>query len=209
MKKVALLFTIILTCFTSTLFARKIEGQIISSADTQNVVFNIPFRFLSKVPNFERLQIRVRYYDASGKLVTLKPDDAEEIRFMLGREQIRMLSRPNTLGANIFSNQKNIFLRLKIDGPLKMFHYYYTQTSPGMYSGATGGMSAGYSYSVENRILQKNNGELKRPRGLSFRKDMREYFSDCPQLIERIEAKDFRRSDMEAIVRFYNLNCAR
>jgi hypothetical protein len=208
MQKLA--FTILFfLCVTTLAFARKIEGQIISSKGTRNVVFNIPFRFLSKEPNYERLQFRVRYYDASGKLVTLKPDDAEEIRFTVANKQVRMLSRINTIGGgSIFSTQANIFLRLEVDGPLKLFHYYYTQTSPGMYSGS-GAMTGGHSYSVENLILQKGNGELKQPRSLTFRKDMRAYFSDCPQLTERIEARDFRRADLEAIVMFYNSNCAK
>jgi hypothetical protein len=129
---------------------------------------------------------------------------------MIAGKQVRMLSRVNTLGGgSIFSNQTNIFLRLEIDGALKLFHYHYTQTSPGMYSGSTGAMTGGHSYSVENLILQKNDGLLKQPRSLSFRKDMREYFSDCPQLTERIEARDFKRADMEAIVIFYNSNCAK
>jgi hypothetical protein len=201
---------VFLVCVSTLVFARKIEGQIISTRGIQDVVFNIPFRFLAKEPNYERLQFRVRYYDASGKLVTLKPDDADEIRFTVSNKEVRMLSRVNTIGGgNIFSNQANIFLRLEIDGPLKLFHYYYTQTSPGMYSGATGAMTGGYSYSVENLILQKGNGVLKQPRSLTFRKDMREYFSDCPQLTERIEARDFKRADMEAIVIYYNSNCAK
>jgi hypothetical protein len=78
-----------------------------------------------------------------------------------------------------------------------------------MYSGSTGAMTGGYSYSVENMILQKGNGELKQPRSLSFRKDMRDYFSDCPDLTEKIDSRDFRRADMEAIVIYYNAHCAR
>jgi hypothetical protein len=56
-------------------------------------------------------------------------------------------------------------------------------------------------------ILQKGNGELKRPKGLTFKKDMINYFSDCPKLVEKIESKDFRKDDLESIVRFYNSNC--
>lgn len=196
--------------FVSVVFARKIKGQIVSINGTREVVFNIPFRFLSKDPNYQRLQFKVKYYDESGKQLTLKPDDAQEIRFTIGNETVRMLSRINTLGGgSLFSTLRNIFLRLEIDGPLKLFHYYYTQTSPGMYSGSTGAMTGGYSYSVENMILQKGNGELKQPRSLSFRKDMRDYFSDCPDLTEKIDSKDFRRADMEAIVIYYNAHCAR
>lgn len=76
-----------------------------------------------------------------------------------------------------------------------------------MYNASTGAMTGGYSYSVERYILQKDNGELKRLKGLTFKKDMVEYFCNCPALAEKIENKDFRKSDLEFIVRFYNSNC--
>lgn len=119
-----------------------------------------------------------------------------------------MLSRYNSLGfGNIFSTSTNIFLRLEIDGKLKLFNYYYTQSSPGMYNSSTGGMTGGYSYTVEKYVFQKETGELKRFKGLTFRKDMIEYFNDCPELSKKIEDKEFRKNDMESIVRYYNSNC--
>ncbi len=67
--------------------------------------------------------------------------------------------------------------------------------------------TGGYYYSVEKYILQKGDGELKRTKGLNFRKDMVEYFSDCPELSKRIDNKEFRNNDLESIVRFYNNKC--
>ena len=119
-----------------------------------------------------------------------------------------MLSRYNSLGlGNIFSMSTNIFLKLETDGKLKLFNYYYTQSSPGMYNASTGAMTGGYSYSVERYILQKGDGELKRPKSLTFKKDMVEYFSYCPALVEKIESKYFRKNDLEFIVNYYNSNC--
>lgn len=119
-----------------------------------------------------------------------------------------MLSRYGSLGfGGIYSVSTNVFLRLESDGKLKLFNYYYTKRSPGMYNASTGTMSGGYSYSVENYILQKGDGELKRPKSLTFKKDMAQYFSDCPALVEKIESKDFRKDDLEFIVQFFNSNC--
>jgi hypothetical protein len=76
-----------------------------------------------------------------------------------------------------------------------------------MYAGAGGGMTGGYSYNVEQYILQKGDEPIKRPRTWSFKKDMAEYFQDCPALVERIESKEFRKNEVESIVVFYNTKC--
>lgn len=207
MKKI--ITSVIIGVFlTFTLQAKNIAGKIILGNDTLDVIFQIPVRLFSGQPNFEKLQYKVRYLDSNKKKITLRPHEAKEIQFMHGAEQVRMLSRFNTLGlGNIFLSNTHIFLRLEIDGPLKLFSYYYTQQSPGMYNASTGVVTGGYAYSVERYIMQKGSGELKRPKNLSFKKDMAEYFSDCPALVDKIQDKDFKKYDMEAIVSFYNKNC--
>ena len=200
--------TVIGLIFTFKLEAKKIEGQIFYKNDTVNVTMKIPVKFFTLEPNYEKLQYKIKHFDSLGVKNVLRPDDANEIRFTYEYEKVRMLSRKNTLGlGNIFSMSSNIFLRIEIDGDLKLFNYYYTQRSPEMYNASTGMATGGYSYSDEKFILQKGNGELKRPKGLTFRKDMIEYFSDCPELSKKIESKEFRKSDLESIVRFYNRSC--
>ncbi len=119
-----------------------------------------------------------------------------------------MLSRNNTLGlGSIFAMSSSIFQKLEIDGELKLFNYYYTQQTGGGYNASTGVAMGSYSYTVERYILQKGDGELKRLKGWTFKKDMAEFFSDCPDLVERVESKDFRKGDLESMVRCYNTNC--
>ena len=186
--------------------AKKIEGRIIRRTGTESVVFNVPFRLFSSRPDFERMQYRIRYYDKSGKKMTLKPGEAEEFEFNLPTEQVRMLSISSDLGLEAaFSRSTFVFLRLEIDGPLRLFKYYQTRSSGGSYYG--GGMSAGSSYTTENFYLQKAGEKLKRPRTLNFRKDMAEYLGDCPSLVDKIRDKDFKRKDLEFIVLFYNKQC--
>lgn len=38
-------------------------------------------------------------------------------------------------------------------------------------------------------------------------KDIIEYLSDCPALVQKIEYEEFKKDDLEAIVRFYNADC--
>ncbi|MFZ5940206.1 MAG: hypothetical protein ACOYXB_06495 [Bacteroidota bacterium] len=207
MKKIVILITIGLV-LTFKLEAKKIEGKIFFADDTIDVTFNIPINFFTQEPNYEKLQYKVKYFDSAGRKIVLKLDNAKEIQFKYEYENVRMLSRFNSIGlGNIFSMSTNIFLKLEMDGKLKLFSYYYTQHSGGTYNSFTGMSTGGYSYSVEKYILQKENGELMRPVGLSFKKDMIDYFSDCPSLVEKIESKEFRKNDLESMVRYYNLNC--
>ena len=190
-------------------YGRKVKGVIITNGKSREVTFDIKVPLLAGEPNFERTQYRVRYYDDSGKKQTLRPDDADEIRFDFEGMQVRMISVSNTLGAgSIFSNVRKIFLKLEIDGALRLYRYYYKQSTGGSF-GAGGAYYPGTSYTADNLICQKGNGPLKQPRSLGWRKDMLDYFNDCPALRERIESKDLRRKEIEAIVIYYNQQCAK
>jgi hypothetical protein len=110
---------------------------------------------------------------------------------------------------NIFSNNRNIFLKLDLDGRAKVFSYYETQRSPGYYNSSMGTMSGGFSYETERFIVQVGNGELRRPRSLSFRKDMTDIFRDCPVLVRMIENREFKKSEVIEIASYYNIHCGR
>ena len=195
---------------TFKLEAKKIEGKILFENDTIDVTFNIPIKMFKQEPNYEKLQYKVKYFDSTGKKLTLRPDNAKEIQFKNENENVRMLSRYNSLRSGKFLlMSSNIFLKLLTDGELKLFNFYYTQSSPDMYDASTGDMTGGNSINLERFVLQKGEGDLKRPKGLTFKKDMADYFSDCPALIEKIESKDFRKNDLEFVVRFYNSNCGK
>lgn len=189
--------------------AKKIPGTIITNGKASEVTFDIKVPLLSDEPNFERIQYRVRYFDHFGKKQTLRPEDADEIRFNYLGMDVRMISCANTFDAgSIFSSSPKIFLKIEIDGPLKLYRFYYTQTTGGSFN-AGGGYAPGMTYTVDNLIFQKGNGPLKRPRSIGWKKDMLEYFSDCPALRDRIESKDLRKKEIEAIVMYYNQNCAK
>lgn len=195
-------------CTITSAAARKIPGRFIDSEGrTIDVTFKIPFKLLSSQPNFEKIQYRVAYIDSHGAKQVLHPADAREISFTYNGEEIRMLSRNDNLHYRLFSSDDHIFLRLLVDGKMKLFDYYFTQSTPGYYDGATGGMSGGGTYTADNYILQKGDGELMQPRGLAFRKDMIAYLHDCPEVATMVEERTLRRREMEIIVRQYNEKC--
>lgn len=187
--------------------ARHIKGVIIRQDDSLQVQLNIPFRFLAKEPNYQQLQYRIAWFDGEGNKHVIKPGDAKEIDFAVGGESIRMVSVPDVLNGSSLSARTNIFLRLMIDGQLKMFAYYFTQSSPGMYNGNTGMYSGGAAYTDKEFVLQKGDGPLKEPPGLSFRKEMMKYLADCPDIVRKIDERAFHRNDLEALVIYYNSHC--
>jgi hypothetical protein len=207
MKRLPFLIVIVLMIAIKT-EAKKIEGEILFKNDTLDVIFKIPINLFSKEINYEKLQYKIKYSDSTGNKFAIKPDQANEIRFIYKNEEVRILSRYNSLRlGNIFSMNKKIFLKLEIDGKLKMFKYYFTESSPVMYNSSSEVTTGGYSHSEDKYILQKGEEELVRLKGLTFRKDMMEYFIDCHELSKKIQSKEYRKKDIETIVSYYNSNC--
>jgi len=203
--KNTLILVLLILLSSYTLHAKKITGTILFENDTMEVTFKIPYKLIMQEPNYEKIQYTIKYFDQDGKKHVIRPSKAKEIRFENGYEEVRMLSRKN----NLRLGSKYIFLKLEIEGKVKLFNYFYSSRSGGTYNGTTGMYTAGTSYSVERYILQKENEELKRPKSFSFRKDMMEYFYDCPDLVKLIEDREFRNYELELIVRYYNNHCGK
>lgn len=194
---------------TGSAEAKKIKGFIIFGRDTVEVTFKVSVGLFASEPSLERMQYKVIYYDGNGKRNVLRPDMAKEIRFAYKGKEIRMLSR-STLGidfADVLMLDTDIFLKIEVDGPVKLFRFYSTRQSGGNMNPTTGMMTGTMSYSVERFLLQKGSGMLKRPKTLTFRKDMKEYFGDCPELVSKIESKEFTKNELFSIVSFYNAQC--
>ena len=180
--------------------AKKIPGQIIYKNDTVNVILNIPTKILPSEPNYVKLQKKVKYFDSQGVKKVVHPGEAIEIRFVFKSEEVRMVSRPNR---NLYSNKLNLFLKVEVDGDLKLFSYYYTVNS----HNPSAQITMGQSYTARRFLLQKGDEDFKMPKKIGFKKDMMEYFDDCPELSKKIESKEFRKSEMVSMVIFYNRSC--
>lgn len=199
----------VLTLMVSTLAqAKKLPGKIVhKDGGVSDVTLRIPFKFLSFSPNYEGMQYRVVYFDHNNERQVVRPDEVREIHFEIKGEVIRMVAVRNSLEGTLFNTNTHLFLRLLIDGPrLRLFRYYFTTHSPGMMT-AGGAMSPGHTYSVDNEVLQLDDGPLMHPRGIAFRKDMLRYLTDCPEVTRLIESRDLRRNDLEVIVHEYNKKC--
>lgn len=203
---------IVLLLFFLTLgkvsLAERTPGIIIfGKNDQEEVVFDLPVAL--NAINYFKLQEKVKYTDSFGEKKTLRPEQAKELVFNFNGEEIRMISIPKSgdlsLG-RLLSSSTSIFLKLEVTGNMRLFYYEYKQMNFGVASPAGSGSNGYFAYE-DKYILQKNDGPLKWPKEISFRKDMIEYFSDCPELVAKIERKEFKRDHLIEIVRFYNSYC--
>jgi hypothetical protein len=207
MNKIGLLIVIGLI-LTFKVDAKRVEGKLLLKHDTLDVIFKIPVGLFTQEIDFEKIQRKIKYFNSMGEKVVIRPEQAEEIRFKYKHEEIRMLSRISSKRLNdLFSKNQYYFLKLEIDGKMKLFRYFYSETSPGAYDASTDGITGGHSYSASKYILQRLGEEIYIPKNLSFRKEMMKYFQDCPVLSLRIENREFRKRDLDAIVRYYNSHC--
>ncbi len=198
MKK-TFFFLVLLVAVHANAVAKKIEGTIIfENGVERTVTFKIPFRLLSGHADYERLQHRVRFFD-KGKELVLKPGEASEFRFSYQNETVRMVSIRHSGLEGLFSGDNAIFLKLEMDGHLRLYRLYETRVS--------GGYDSSHPHQTEEYYLQKKGGALKRLKAFSFRKDMADYLSDCPSVADKIKDKDFKRRDLEVIVIAYNKDC--
>jgi hypothetical protein len=179
--------------------AERVSGQIVYADKTVDVTMLIPVGLFGGGPNTEALQKRVRYLDAKGKKRWLKPDQAKEFRFSLNGQGFRMVSRPYV--GSLFAASPNVFLLQVIDGPVKMFEYRMTTRSAG------GPNMPSTSNQTISYLLQRGEEKLNEPNVFGFKKEMAEYFADCPKLVALIEEKEFKRRDIGEIVIFYNTQC--
>jgi hypothetical protein len=203
--KIFPLLIVIVLMIANKIEAKKIGGKVIFMNDTLDVIFKIPIYIFSKEINFEKLQYKIKYFDSTRDLVVIKPEQAEEIRFLYRNEEVRMLSRDSRhIIKSVISNKSKIFLKLEIDGMIKLFTYYNTESSPVMHNSSSELITEGISYQVDKCIIQKENQELVRINRLTFRKNMMEYFSDCPDISKKIADREYRKKDIETIVNHYN-----
>lgn len=185
---------------TTNTFANNIKGIIIRTCDTLNVTFHMP---VYTDPDYYELQTGVKYTDSKGNKEKILPTQAKEIQFDYSGEKIRMLSRIDNQNLKADTSKK-IFLRLIIDGKIKLFDYYLTNN----YTNYNQQMARPKDAPLNFRyVLQKDNGELVRYDKMKFKTDFPIYVKECKDLVNKINAKEYGHDDLKVMVKFYNTNC--
>jgi hypothetical protein len=191
MKKSILLIVLGLLTIANINAKEKVKGLLINGSDTLNIFVEVPTGLIGKDANFLKLQRKITIWNTQGKKQKIKPSQANEIRFDINGETIRMVS------ANYDSKSK-LFLKLEIEGFLSMYKCYYTEQTGGQY---------GAIKTEKKYVLNRDDEVYNRPIGIFSKKALIEFFNDCPELASKIRNGEFKEKNMKEIVSFYNKNC--
>ncbi|MCE3228713.1 MAG: hypothetical protein K0S32_3264 [Bacteroidetes bacterium] len=201
MKKFSLLLLTLLVSIH--LQARKIkaEGYTISDEnDTTKVTFEIPVENESD-PKFEFMQKEVKCYDAKGNKSTLKPSTVKAIVFFLNNKTYKMLTCSDNLGviAPVFSKQQEFFLQVIADDKIKILKVHRTNALAEFKS------EEGSYLDVDGYVYKKGNNELF----TSGKCDIARVFSDCPEIMNKINDGTYKKEYINPIVLDYNKTCGK
>jgi len=205
MKRYLAAFLLIIM-FTQTQ-AKKLKGYVIyNNQEKVEVLMTVPFIKFTDNPDYLKMQTEIHCLQ-NNKSIVVHPENALEISFTQDDQQIRMLSVENDLQLPGKKTER-VFLKLEIDGEIKLFRSYEVSSTPGMYNSPTGLTTGRNSRIYDRYVLQRNGGPLTRLEGSSFKKDAVEFFQGCPDLMTRIEEKELKKDDLKQIVREFNSTCA-
>jgi hypothetical protein len=210
-KQVTLLLCII---FAMQVNAERIKGKIFYDKDTSDVIFDFnTSKETGKIEiDYTELQSSIDY-DSLGIGRILTPNKANGYQFEIDGKQILMLAVPNTIEDVDYSKPiPKIFLKLEIEGKLRLFKYYEIKAHyiPNF---APAGNQLGLDIAIkdyyirETSYLKKDNQSLAKFINSTFRRSGASYFKDCPYLSEGIKNKDFKLENLTAIVQYYNTKC--
>jgi hypothetical protein len=201
MKKIPLIIFLCLL-FSNFLEAKKIEAQgyIISDEnDTTKVTFEIPVD-ADLLPKYRKLQVGVNYRNAKGEKKELKPTTVKGIVFFLSGKAIKMLTCSDNLGVikPPFSKQSEFFLRVISEEKIKVFLVDATvslemKSMDGLY------------FECDGYVYKKGNGELF----MSGKCNVEYVFSDCQEVMNKINDGTFKKEYINPAVLEYNKVCGK
>jgi hypothetical protein len=161
--------------------------------------------------DYAQLQSEITYR-SDGHEATLVPGILKEVRFGYNGELVRMVSMMH-MGSK--TRVESAFMKVAVEGPVNVYEFFTYANNQISGSSGRGGTvyvananPKGYPRFTSEYIFQKKGKELKWG-SLNFRKDMSEYFNDCPVLSDLIYYGDFKREDLVQIAVYYNTKCGR
>lgn len=195
-----ILITLLIGFLSTTLLAKEIEGYIIDQGDSTKVVLYV--KALFGVISLENNNLEFEFTRNGGEKETVFPKEGLSIVFKEDGVDYLYMSLPKFK----MNNSKDLFFthvnyytnRMLVVAAIK------TGYNPPVYNSTTGGESGGgVTNSTVNTFYSKEKGYLEF--GLfNFRKKAKVYFSDCPELVSKIQDKEFIEFDLQQIAAFYN-----
>lgn len=189
-------------------YSKNIEGYYITTNNEKfNTVFDIPVGLLSDEINFEAIQFVLKYYDKNGEKQKLDLKLIHEVGFEYYGEKfvLRKLKNALDLAPNLIFDTSYILLRIIKEDIIS--EYSFSRTGYMVNGSGFGGVGGGSFYKYGSGILVKKDGTMVDPSTGSFRKKMREFFSDCPDLVNKLNDKVYKRNQLDQVIEYYKVNC--
>ncbi|MGB3463885.1 MAG: hypothetical protein WBA74_01385 [Cyclobacteriaceae bacterium] len=181
--------------------AEEFPGVIYTENDTLEVVMKIPVNYIDDQPDFLKLQKGIKYFNENNRKEKILPVNARLIKIDYFGTEYYMESVPlKELPGSILAGEKRIFVQRLVGGYQNLYSYYAMERD--LIAGT--GMIIAQSY-----LLQTGEGVFYfvGDGPASFRKRMREYYFDCPEVMKKVEDKIFRFQDIVKMVKYYNEYC--
>lgn len=156
---------------------------------------------------------KIKFLDSKIKFKANKKDDAKTYSY-IQLEKFIIDGIAYDYKITTKSSAIEIF-RVKQRGKVSL--YYHIKSNPGAPMGGTpGGISVNITTSTEVYYIAKNDDDkltklfnLFGPSKKVFKKIVPKFFGDCPDLLDKIDYKEYRKGDIVEIVNFYNLKCSK
>lgn len=195
MKMCRIFFLPFFLLLAITANAERVEGEIYIGNDTIDCLIRVRVDPIFDDPIIEYQQRELIYFDENGNKHKAKPADIDGYRFKYASQEYIMKSVILDLPSQREKKKKQtLFLKQLVDGNLKLYNIYYSNL---VFSG----------FVNENYILQDSGGECSAVTNINFKRSMMKYFSDCPQLSNKIKKEEYIYTDIIGVVKYYNTNC--
>jgi len=190
--------------------AKNFKGYVIyPNQEKTEVLVSVPMIQFSKRPDYQEMQSKITIIKDNSPF-GITPDQVLEVAFTYDEVLIRMISVRDELKlTSPFANLANVFLKLEEEGAVRLFRYYQVSNAPGAYNNQSGMSTANNARVADRFVVQRSNGPLVRLEGTSFKKDVAKFFHDCPDVIKRVKDKEYKKEDLELVVKRYNKVCGK
>jgi len=194
-----ILITLMIGLLSTTLSAKEIEGYIIDNGDSTEVVLFV--KSLFGVISFEYNNLEFKFTKNGGEKETIFPKKGLSIAFKDDGTDYLFMSLPKYKMNNslefFFTHVSYYRDRILVVSAIK------SRDNALVYDSTTRDVrGGGETNSIVNTFYSKEKGYLEY--GLfNFRKKAKVYFSDCPELVSKIQDKEFIEFDLHEIAAFY------
>ncbi len=201
-----ILITLMVGLLTFSASAKKIKGYIVDNGDTTQVVLYVKFALgePSIVRNYDFFKYSITEEEDNIKLY---PREGVEVLFKhKGKECLfRSLEEYKPVGSPSIG-----FVSTEYRGKsVSVVSAVRINQSIGQHDPATGFWNpGGISKSTWSTLYSSSKGYLEFGI-LNFRKAAKAYFSDCPELVDKIAKKEVNSSTLDEIVDFYDQFCVK